>query len=443
MTDRVPALVEIRLTSFKSFQDEVLPIRPVTLLTGVNSAGKSNALDAIGVLARIATGDNLANALDTTRQAEGPVRGGSAGCPPHGTDRFALGCTVAVGGDHILWDVDVQTGDHLHIHAERLVREGRGKAQTLFATDDGTGPSITARIMSGKRGIDPPTGLWRDRAVLTQVPAVLKDNQAHRGVRSAVDAVRSALAGVYHLDPVPSRMREFVPRKDVQLRRHAENLSASLTELKADQPDDFEALVDLARKVVDDRVLGIDAVASDLDDVMIALVERQGRSDSGTVEKTPARVMSDGLLRVLAVGTALLSDRGGLDIAGAPSPDEVAGAPLLIVEEVENGLHPSQAGRVLDLLRTAGEDRGKRVLVTTHSPALLDAAEGDLNDAIVVCFRDRDSGNSRLAALPDLPGYLRAMATGSIGDNVTKGRLTRPERDAVDTSAFDELFGLN
>ncbi|MFD4293165.1 AAA family ATPase [Rhodococcus sp. NPDC058532] len=439
----MPTLVEIRLTSFKSFAGEVLPIRPVTLLTGLNSAGKSNALDAIGVLARIATGDNLANALDTTRQAEGPVRGGSAGCPPHGAERFALGCTVAVGGDEIRWDVDVQTGDHLHIHGESLVLRSARKVQTLFVTDDGVGPSITARIMSGKRGIDPPTVLWRDRAVLTQVPSVLKDNQTHRGVRAAVDAVRAALAGVYHLDPVPSRMREFVPRKDVQLRRHAENLSASLVELQADQPGDFAALVDLAQKVVDEWVLDIDSVSSDLDDVMIALVERRGHPDSGRVEKTPARVMSDGLLRVLAVGTALLSDRGGLDIAGAPSPDETAGTPLLIVEEVENGLHPSQAGRVLDLLRTAGEQRGKRVLVTTHSPALLDAAEGDLNDAIVVCFRDRDSGNSRLAALPDLPGYLRAMATGSIGDNVTQGRLTRPERDAVDASAFDELFGLN
>lgn len=437
-----PTLTEIRLTSFKSFSDEVMRISPVTVLTGRNSNGKSNALDAVGVLARIATGENLSSALDSASRPDGAIRGGSVGCAPHGSDRFSLGCTVLVDLIRYRWEIEIETGDRLHVRSERLIRQANREERTLYYTDDSEGPSIEARVHNGKRGIDPASSFWRDRAVLTQVGTVLKENQAHRSVRRAVDAVRAALAGVYHLDPVPSLMREFVPRKDIQLRRHADNLSASLVALREQQPDDYQLLVALAKQLVDDRVVDIESVTSQLDDVMIALSELQGPLEAHTIERTPAREMSDGLLRVLAVGTALLSDRAGLDIAGAPSPDEVAGAPLLIVEEIENGLHPSQAGQVLELLRTAGGERGKRVIVTTHSPALLDAAEGKLNDSIIVCYRDRVTGTSRLVPLPELAGYARAMAHGSIGDNISRGSLTSPDDSRPDTTEFDKLFGV-
>lgn len=48
-----PSVVEeIRLTSFKSFTDAVLPIGELTLLVGRNGSGKSNALDGLWALGR-------------------------------------------------------------------------------------------------------------------------------------------------------------------------------------------------------------------------------------------------------------------------------------------------------------------------------------------------------------------------------------------------------
>lgn len=74
------------------------------------------------------------------------------------------------------------------------------------------------------------------------------------------------------------------------------------------------------------------------------------------------------------------------------SEDELRGSVLVVIEELENGLHPSQARRVLDLVRTSGASQDMDVLVTTHSPALLDAAEGVLNERIIVCHREGGSG---------------------------------------------------
>ena len=45
---------EIRLKNWKSFRDAVLPIDPLTILIGANASGKSNAIDALEFLERVA-----------------------------------------------------------------------------------------------------------------------------------------------------------------------------------------------------------------------------------------------------------------------------------------------------------------------------------------------------------------------------------------------------
>jgi len=45
---------EVRLTAFKSFRDAVLPLDELTLLVGRNGSGKSNALDGLWALTRLA-----------------------------------------------------------------------------------------------------------------------------------------------------------------------------------------------------------------------------------------------------------------------------------------------------------------------------------------------------------------------------------------------------
>jgi hypothetical protein len=58
---------------------------------------------------------------------------------------------------------------------------------------------------------------------------------------------------------------------------------------------------------------------------------------------------------------------------------------------------------------------------------------------VIVCDRNPGDGDSRLRALTDLPAYPRAMAQGSLGDAVTRGRLTiKPPTPGV--SELDRLL---
>ncbi|KZX22152.1 putative ATPase [Rathayibacter tanaceti] len=454
MTSRI---VQLRLGAFKSFRGSVLPLGGTTLLTGRNSSGKSNALDGLEVLARLAEGEDLVDALDGRRREGGAVRGGSAGCAPHGTDRFELGCSVELGSDRYDYDLEIEVRPDLRIVSERLSGPGvavsSGKTsvgplvETKTALSAGTG--IEAELHNGKRGKNPPHKFRDSRLVISQIPLALSGSDiAEHSVLRGAEAVLVALRGVFHFDPVPHLMRDFVSGRDVDLRRTGENLSAALRNLDRTDRAAFEEITELVSRIADDRVKGISFVSSDLGDVMLALEEVRG-SVGGMAERTPARQMSDGLLRFIGIATALLSSQHGLDVdnevaARLDQGDENStGGVLIVLEGLENGLHPSQARRVLELVRKSSEAAGTSVLLTTHSPALLDAAEGSLNQDIIVCHRDATTGYSQLSRLTDLPGYATALAEGTLGVAVTAGKLVDSTREDRDYSEFQQLLGIS
>lgn len=121
-----------------------------------------------------------------------------------------------------------------------------------------------------------------------------------------------------------------------------------------------------------------------------------------------ARGMSDGTLRYLAIVTAMLIRPPGS---------------LLVIEEVDNGLHPSRASLLIEMLRTLGKERGIDVIVTTHNPALLDAAGVRMLPFITVAHRDGITGASRLTQLEDIAQLPKLMAGGSLGQLATAGRI--------------------
>lgn len=439
-------LTELHLISFKSFRDERLPLSALTVLTGRNSSGKSNALDAVDVLSRLVGGEELADALDGRRREGGPVRGGSLGCAPHGENRFALGCSVTLGDDNFVYQVTIQVEPDLRVVQESLqgsapaLVSGHWRWSDLLKAESASdnAAAIWGEVHNGKKGVNPSYAFRDSRLLISQLPThVTSADIAGRQVLRGAKAVIAALRGAFHLDPVPHLMRGYVPARDSGLRRTAENLSASVALLSRNEAA-FAQLNELTRLVADHPVHRLAVAESDLRDVMLTLHETD--SPGGV---TPAREMSDGLLRFLAIATALLTADQGLDVdPGAGAVDEIRARVLLVIEELENGLHPSMASRLLELIRDTSQQTGAQVLLTTHSPALLNALSGEGNQSVVVCFRDEETLNSRLVPLVQLPGYADAMAEGRVGDLVSQGRLVRPQPSTSDADALWHLLGI-
>lgn len=120
--------------------------------------------------------------------------------------------------------------------------------------------------------------------------------------------------------------------------------------------------------------------------------------------------MSDGTLRVLAIAAALLS---------APEGSTV------VIEEVDNGVHPSRAKQLLSTMREQAEKRNVRLLLSTHNPALMDALPDSALGDVVFCYRNPKSGDSELMRLSDLNDYPGLVAQGPLGELVTNGIVDR------------------
>ncbi len=423
-----PSVIEeIRLTSFKSFREAVLPVDAFTLLVGRNGSGKSNALDGLWTLAKLATGEDIRDALDGGR--EGPaVRGGAIGCAPFGEPSFALGCSVRTRRQVVHLDVRVQVEPHVQV-IEECLRIGD---KVVLTTDppDPNSSDIAGRWDNQKQGPNPAIPFRASRLLTSQATARVPATQSGQRIHLAAAQLLSALRAVFVLDPVPHLMRQYVPRRDILLRRSADNISAAVASLIEAPPTKNllrAALMDLNEQQIDDITMS----SSELDDVMLTLTERL----NGHQHPVPARLMSDGSLRFLAILVALLQ---APNTETAPQPlasEDAIGQTTLVIEELENGLHASQAGRLIGLIRDQVQTRRVRALATAHSPALLDALTGDEHRTVIVCQRDRN-GRSTLSRLVDLPGYTNIVAAGGLGKAAISDRIRtteqRPARELLD-----------
>ena len=90
---------------------------------------------------------------------------------------------------------------------------------------------------------------------------------------------------------------------------------------------------------------------------------------------------------------------------------------LLLLEAPENGLHPFLLKLVIDLLRkiSTGEvgNRKRQVIVTTHSPLLLNYAKPE---EVRIFLRDQERGTQvrSLTDAPDIDKLLKEFAVGEL-----------------------------
>lgn len=406
---------EIRFTNWKSFQDATLYFDPLAVLIGANASGKSNAIDALDFLSRLARAKDLAECLQATGNGDF-FRGGADWAALRGESEFTLSVRVASEeGAHVdyRYDLTIRPASRPSVTAESLHRikcaRKRETSIKLFWTEpcDKSAPAITARLYNTKRGT--PREMQRGLPVLTQLQLAsgsVKSEEITRGVR----AVWSALEHLFILNPIPSHMRSFSIKAE-KLEPDASNLAGVIAALPIGRKKEVEATIlqyvrDLPEK--DIQSLSAELYGPFKSDAM--LVCGEGWKTKGKSLKVDSRAMSDGTLRFIAITAALLT-----------LPEKTQ----LVIEEVDNGLHPSRSQLLLKMIREIGDRRKIDVLASTHNPALLDELGPEMVPFVVVAHREADSGHSRLTLLEDIQSLPKLLSGGRLGAVTTSGALEK------------------
>jgi predicted ATPase len=128
--------------------------------------------------------------------------------------------------------------------------------------------------------------------------------------------------------------------------------------------------------------------------ILATLVEQSGR-------KTPATSASDGTLRFLGLLAALLH----------PEP-----AACYFLEEFDTGIHPSRLYLLVQLIEQETARSGVQVIVTTHSPQVLEMLNDKSREDAVLVYRLPHSDHSQIKRIMEIPTAREVLKTAPLGE---------------------------
>ena len=371
----------IYINNFKSLVDFRLPpsphaLGPFTCLVGLNGAGKSTVLQAFDFLGHLVNG-RVADWLKQREWDKADLT--SRFLKRQQLINFELSLDVD-GLGRIEWQgafnvpllrctaesVRVNQSDVLRIDEQRLVVAGpAGEKQFDYAL----------------------SGLQYQGSTLS----LLKPEILHEGLH----ALKELAGNLRSLDMLsPHSMRRRAKDAD-DIGYGGERLSAYLHALPKAAKDEIAAtLRDFYPQVQDWTTTALRAGWKDLRVTEVYRDANQRPLD------TRARQINDGMLRVLAVLSQIaMSESAHFSLPTGAVRTSLRQKSCVLFDEIENGINPELMQKLVALMLKAS----RQIIVTTHSPLILNYLPDDVaREAVLLLFRN-SQGHTKVVRLFDLP----------------------------------------
>ena len=342
---------------------------------GANGVGKSSLLDALAFV-----GDCLTQGVEAA--CDKPHRGGFERLRTQGATgpiEFEIRYRESAVDRPINYTLHIACDEQgrAYVLKERLRqrRKGQKHGQPFPFVDvtDGAGFAWRGESTEEEEGNEYTPVKMSDRQVLAI--ATLGTLADHPRIAK----FRSFLGGWYLSYFVPELARsQPMSGADPHLDRRGENLAKYLQYIERERPKEFAAML----QRIASKIPGLESIKSEKAKDRRLLLEFHAK---GYEQPFFQQDMSDGTLKLLAY-FLLMED---------PDP-----APLIGIEEPENGLHHQLLALLAHELKAfAAKSKGPQVLVTTHSPNFVDA----LTPSEVWILDKGDDGYSTLTRAADLP----------------------------------------
>ncbi|MDF1522196.1 MAG: AAA family ATPase [Trueperaceae bacterium] len=383
-------ITRLRVRNFKSIRSVDVSLPGLAVFVGENGSGKSNLLDALRFV-KEALDDNLDHAI-RERGGIAEVRRRSSGHPTHlsidvdvSTQEvnatYGFQIAAVAGGGYVV------SREFCHIH------EVSGSGPSGFEIENG--------VAVGESGLH------------AQVDARDLYLRAVSGVPPFASVYR-ALRSIGILNPNAGLLREYQkPDASEYLSRDGRNLASIVKRMAERDPGSLDRVIAYLAKLVP----GVRSVKHRQAGPRETLVFDQ-EWDNGAAWEFFATSMSDGTLRAVALLIAIQQE-GVLTIG---------------IEEPEVALHSGAARVLADALVEASA--GTQIVITTHSPDLLDHEALARNGVFLVRM------NRGVTTVEPMPAYLvHVVQEGlfTVGELLRLGQLVADP--IVEVATEQSLFG--
>lgn len=434
----------ISISNFKSYRRATLRLSRVTFLIGANGAGKSNALDALRFLNWMGRGERLDDIDTRLGSGPGQIRGTPSDLFNTGQAEFDFDLTIDSGKTYSFHQAisrccrgDVRSGEQfLAVRGESL-KAPHEKVPLYCLKDrrvDEYVESVDVEYNNFAQGGNKPRIVCSNRqAVFYQLMSESRFETAksRKLIPALARMLKAAFGQMLFLDADLSKMRGYARKvKGRMLEKDASNISSVIYNICQD-PELKRRLLDMIRSLPELNIKDVSFVETEIGDVMLQLVE--GNSEG---KPTPITLLSDGTLRLLAIAAGLLSAPAGS---------------LVVIEELDNGIHPSRVRHIVEQLYEIARAQDVQLLVTTHNPALMSAIPIPFVGDVLCCYRNPQDGGSEVLKLSQSPRFVELLNKGKLGDLATSDTLDAIIKDKLSgkqlieeklgqLDMFDEMF---
>lgn len=381
-------ITKLTIAHFKAIASATVPLGPITVLVGPNDSGKSTILQALMALSR-------------------------CGDPARFNAEQLLECPASVAA------TNGDTSTNIDLTAEGMAVLGSNEKQYpyQYVTSVGSRSKVFAREDIQWDSKPLLTAVFRG-SIIQHAIGVRDEGWAGTSTELSFFANEASSAPNARVAPIfraiASDLRATLLRLDARAIARPSPLGAPVL------PDGsgVVGIVDelLTSGVGDEQIGRVNEVIRKLSP-HVSRVAAKRHPGSGGKELhfalrsgavIPASQMSDGI--VLATALAVIS-------LGA-------GTSRLLIEEPENGLHPRQLKVVADTIRAIAHTHGTQIVLTTHSPLLLNHFGAE---EVVLVMRDESGVRTQpMSEARGLDDLATEMSLGELWYNVGDSNLARP-----------------
>ena len=376
-------LNRVRVQNFKCLRDVDVELFPFTVLIGPNDSGKSSFLAALQLLGKLACSDGTNG--HEARDVAATLRENSWRLSPSLTVSltaeavdpvdFALSMSVGVGLSNQIQSLRVGTIDPV-----------------LTVTAEPPKNEFLSVSFRGRNFHPQPV-----RGLLPQLVGP-SSNGSSADLLTIQDMLR--VSEPFRFSP-PEMRKPSAATPHPVLSARGENLAAVVNALLTGP--DREAVTELERSLHEaiPTLRGLSTPASDANNGSLRVIKFTLSGTEKPPLTIPAEQVSDGAMFLTAF-LALIHSQP---------------AQVLLIEEPENGLHPSRLQTVIELLRklTTGElgYAPRQIILTTHSPVLLNCVTPN---EVRIFRRDEEGATQvvRMDQLPDIDRLTKEFAPGEL-----------------------------
>jgi predicted ATPase len=408
------------IKDFKSYEEANLYIAPLSILIGANASGKSNMLEALRLFSLLSQGQRLSDLQYKINQEDDFFRGFIDHLPRFGKSHFSFGCSVKNNNDVFNCEVTialrkVKGNYELHIENETCSKNEEWLYQLKKKSYDSfTGCTYEYNNKRTTGGHKPTLEVSDQQTLFTQLNFAFfpeKHRKIGDEILEATKLIQASVSKMQFLDPNPKLMHGFSHKSDKKLKETGQNISAVLYNLIKDDAGNTNEILQFIESLPEQKIENISHEETSRGEVLIQLHESFQSPSENMVD---ASLLSDGTLRVLAIVAALLS-------AGKGS--------LVIIEEIDNGIHPNRVKNLMERINELAKRRGLSVLITSHNPTLLNASPKETVDNVQFCYRNKQDGSSKITRIQEIKDYPELIAQDDLGNLLTRGLIDQYVKD--------------